>query len=242
MIENLPTYISLIFEMTTVATLLLFIWTVRNSNSELTQKKATPIFIGLTIWLIIQAVLTLNNIYNSDTTTFPPKIMLFGILPAFLTIPLLFFTKNGKQFIDSLPLKNLTYQNIVRIPVEIILFWLFLNKAIPELMTFEGRNFDIIAGITAPLIAYFGLTKNRLNRQTILIWNFTCLGLLINIVVNALFSAPSPIQKFAFDQPNIAILNFPFSWLPTVIVPIVLLGHLASIRQLLKHKNELTLN
>lgn len=242
MIENLPTYISLIFEMTTVATLLLFIWTVRNSNSELTQKKATPIFIGLTIWLIIQAVLTLNNIYNSDTTTFPPKIMLFGILPAFLTIPLLFFTKNGKQFIDSLPLKNLTYQNIVRIPVEIILFWLFLNKAIPELMTFEGRNFDIIAGITAPLIAYFGLTKNRLNRQTILIWNFICLGLLINIVVNALFSAPSPIQKFAFDQPNIAILNFPFSWLPTVIVPIVLLGHLASIRQLLKHKNELTLN
>lgn len=242
MIENLPTYISLIFEMTTVATLLLFIWTVRNSNSELTQKKATPIFIGLTIWLIIQAVLTLNNIYNSDTTTFPPKIMLFGILPAFLTIPLLFFTKNGKQFIDSLPLKNLTYQNIVRIPVEIILFWLFLNKAIPELMTFEGRNFDIIAGITAPLIAYFGLTKNKLNRQTILIWNFICLGLLINIVVNALFSAPSPIQKFAFDQPNIAILNFPFSWLPTVIVPIVLLGHLASIRQLLKHKNELTLN
>lgn len=242
MIDNLPTYISLTFGLTTLITLRLFIWTIRNSNSELTRKKATPIFIGLTIWLTIQAVLTFKNIYNSDTNSFPPKIMLIGILPTILTIILLFATSKGRQFIDSLPLKNLTYLNIVRIPVEIILLWLFLNKSIPELMTFEGRNFDIIAGITAPIIAYFGMTKNKLNRQTILIWNFICLGLLINIVVNALFSAPSPIQKFAFDQPNIAILNFPFSWLPTFIVPIVLFGHLTSIRQLLKHKTKIITN
>ena len=242
MIDNLPTYISLTFGLTTFATLQLFIWTIRNSNSEQTQKKATPIFIGLTIWLTIQAVLTFKNIYNSDTNSFPPKIMLIGILPTILTIILLFATSKGRQFIDSLPLKNLTYLNIVRIPVEIVLFWLFLNKAIPELMTFEGRNFDILAGITAPIVAYFGLTKTKLNRQTILIWNFICLGLLINIVVNALFSAPSPIQKFAFDQPNIAILNFPFSWLPTFIVPIVLFGHLTSIRQLMKYKTEFITN
>jgi hypothetical protein len=201
-----------------------------------------PIFIGLTIWLTIQAVLTLKNIYNSDTNTFPPKIILTGILPTILTFFLLFATSKGRQFIDSLPLKNLTYINIVRIPVEIVLFWLFINKAIPELMTFEGRNFDIIAGISAPIIAYFGLTKTKLSRQTILLWNFICLGLLVNIVINALFSTPSPIQKFAFDQPNIAILNFPFSWLPTFIVPIVLFGHLTSIRQLMKYKTEFITN
>ncbi|MDA6071854.1 hypothetical protein NJT12_19705 [Flavobacterium sp. AC] len=237
MIDNLPTYISLTFGLTTVATLLLFIWTIRSSNSEETRKKATTVFIGLAIWLTIQLVLTFKNIYNSDTNSFPPKIMLIGILPTLLIIILLFATSKGRQFIDSLPLKNLTYLNVVRIPVEIVLFWLFLNKAIPELMTFEGRNFDILAGISAPLVAYFGLTKAKLSRKVILIWNFICLGLLISIVVNALFSTPSPIQKFAFEQPNIAILNFPFSWLPTFIVPIVLFGHLASIRQLLKPKN-----
>jgi hypothetical protein len=236
MIENLPTYISLTFGLTTIATLLFFIWVIRNSNSELTRKRATPIFIGLTFWLAIQAVLTLNNIYNSDTNAFPPKNILTGILPTILTIISLFATSKGRQFIYSLPLKNLTYLNIVRIPVEIILFWLFLNKAIPELMTFEGRNFDILAGFSAPIIAYFGLTKTKLKRNTILLWNIICLGLLANIVVTALFSAPSPIQKFAFDQPNIGILNFPFSWLPTFIVPIVLFGHLTSIRQLLKYK------
>ena len=238
MIENLPTYIALIFGLTTILTMLLFVSTIKNSNSDRTQKKAIPIFIGLTIWLTIQATLTLKNIYNSDINSFPPKIMLIGILPTILTIILLFATTKGRQFIDSLPLRNLTIINVVRMPVEIVLFWLFLNKVIPELMTFEGRNFDIIAGITAPIIVYFGFSKMKLNRNILLIWNFICLGLLINIVVNAIFSAPSPIQKFAFEQPNIAILNFPFSWLPTFIVPIILFGHLASIRQLIKSKNE----
>jgi len=234
MLDNLPIYISLTFGLTTIATLWLFIWSVRSSIINETQKQATPILIGLIIWLVIQAVLSLNNIYNIDTNTFPPKILLLGILPTILTIILLFFTAKGRRFIDSLPLKNLTYLNIVRIPVEIILYWLFLNKVVPELMTFEGRNFDILAGISAPIIAYFGFTKSKLSRKTILIWNFICLGLLINIVLYAFFSAPSPIQKFAFDQPNIAILNFPFCWLPTFIVPIVLFGHLVSIRQLIK--------
>jgi uncharacterized membrane protein YhaH (DUF805 family) len=103
-------------------------------------------------------------------------------------------------------------------------------------MTFEGRNFDIIAGITSPFIAHFGFTKGRLNRQIILLWNIICLGLLLNIVVNALLSAPSSLQKFAFDQPNIAIVHFPFSWLPTFIVPVVLFGHLVSIRQLINYR------
>ena len=236
MIPNLPIYIASLFALTTIATLLLFTWTIRNSNTEQTRNKATPICIAFILWLLLQAVLTLNNSYNLDTTSFPPKIILTGILPAIITIIIAFSTQKGRQFIDSLPLKNLTYLNIVRIPVEIVLYWLFLNKTIPELMTFEGRNFDILAGITAPIIAYFELTKTTLSRKTILLWNFICLALLLNIVINALLSAPSPIQKFAFDQPNIAILNFPFSWLPTFIVPIVLFGHLTSIRQLFKQK------
>jgi hypothetical protein len=100
-------------------------------------------------------------------------------------------------------------------------------------MTFEGRNFDIFSGLTAPVIYYSGFIKKRLGKNVILLWNFICLGLLINIVVNAILSAPFPFQMFAFDQPNIAILYFPFVWLPGCVVPLVLLSHLATIRQLL---------
>ena len=236
MIENLPAYISLVFGLTTAATLLLFYRVVQHSTIETTRKKANVILLSLTIWLMIQAALTLKNVYNSETTSIPPKIVILGVLPAILTIVLLFATKKGRQFIDSLPLTNITYLNTVRIPVELVLLWLFMHKAVPQLMTFEGRNFDIIAGITAPFIAYYGLAKGKLSRNIILIWNFIALALLANIAVNALLSAPSPLQQFAFDQPNIAILYFPFSWLPTFIVPVILFGHLTSIRQFINYK------
>ncbi|RLJ75150.1 hypothetical protein [Pedobacter alluvionis] len=233
MLENLPLYIPFVFGLTTVLTLILFYWTIRNSNSQSVKQLSTKILIGLIFWLILQTFLTLQNLYSYNTDFFPPTILLFGILPAILTIVVLFSTQKGRRFIDSLPLINLTYLNIVRLPVEVVLFWLFLNKAVPELMTFDGRNFDIIAGITAPIVAYFGLTERKISKRTILIWNFICLGLLLNIVINAFLSAPSPVQKFGFDQPNIAILHFPFSWLPTFIVPVILFGHLTSIRKLL---------
>jgi len=101
-------------------------------------------------------------------------------------------------------------------------------------MTFEGQNFDMLVGITAPFVAYFGITKGKMNRIALLIWNFISLGLLFNIVTLALLYAPTPLQLLAFDQANIAVFYYPFSLLPTFIVPLVLFCQLASIRKLFK--------
>lgn len=236
MLENLPLFVSIVFILATILTLLLVFWTVKNSTSLKVRGYASEILVALVIWLIIQGVLTLNNIYSAFPNFFPPTILLFGILPALITVLILFVSKTGQRFMDSLMLTNLTCIHLVRIPVELVLYWLFLNKFIPELMTYEGRNFDIIAGLTAPIVIYFGLIKSGVKTKVVLLWNVICLGLLLNIVVNAFLSAPSPVQKFAFDQPNIAILHFPFSWLPTFIVPVVLLSHLISIRKLIKSR------
>jgi len=213
-------------------TLIIFYFSVSKSTIEHARYKARFIVIAIVIWLIIQAILTLNGFYL-NTTSLPPKFI-FAVLPPLLIIAALFATHEGKIFIDNMSLLHITYLNIVRIPVEIVLYWLFLEKAIPELMTFTGRNFDILAGISAPFIAYYGIRKNKLSKKSLLVWNYISLVLLLNIVINAVLSAPFPFQKFAFDQPNIAILYFPFSWLPAFIVPTVLFGHLVSIRQLRK--------
>jgi hypothetical protein len=236
MLNNLPINIALFFGLTTLVTLILFLLIIRNSNSEIVQRNASRIGLGLVFWLSFQGILTLKNIYNTDNEATPPKIVLLGILPALILIMVLFISPAGKRFIDSLPLKLIILLNIVRIPVEVVLYFLFLNKAIPELMTFTGRNFDILAGITAPFLAYFGFRNQKINRNLLLVWNILCLLLLLNIVFLALFSAQTPFQKFAFDQPNIAIVNFPFSFLPTFIVPAVLFGHLVAIRQLILNR------
>ncbi len=238
MLENLPEYISIVFGFTTIATLILFFIVIVNSKERSTKRKANTIIVFLTLWLIVQMLLSFYGFYNSNTLSFPPRFLLL-ILPPLITIAILFITSRGRSFIDSLPLLQLTNLNIVRIPVEVVLYWLFINNSIPELMTFTGRNFDILSGITAPVIAYWGFQKKIIGRKTILIWNIIALGLLLNIVINAIFSVPFIFQKFAFDQPNIAVLYFPFSWLPAFIVPVVMFGHLTSIRQLIKKNSKM---
>jgi hypothetical protein len=104
-------------------------------------------------------------------------------------------------------------------------------------MTFEGTNLDIISGITAPPVYYLFFVAKKLNPRILLAWNFLCLALLLNVVITAILSAPTPFQQLAFDQPNIGIGYFPFVLLPAVLVPIVLLSHLASIRQLIRGKS-----
>jgi hypothetical protein len=234
MIENLPSYISTIFGLTTLATLFQFSLVLFYSKTENTRSKITNIIVCLTIWLLVQMIISFKNFYSEDTFSFPPRFALL-VLPPLITVLLLFITRSGRIFIDSLPLLNLTYLHIVRIPVELVLYWLFINKKVPELMTFAGRNFDILSGITAPLIAFFGIKKKLFGNKILLAWNFICLALLLNIVINAVLSAPFAFQKFAFDQPNVAVLYYPFTWLPCFIVPVVLFCHLASIRILLKN-------
>ena len=219
---HLPTYISFVFIATTILTIWLFFRATNYSKNPL---------IALILWIFFQSIIALLGFYL-DPKAIPPRFLLL-IAPIIVLIIVLFNTPKGKAFIDSLSIEKLTMLHIVRIPVEIVLFWLFLQKTIPQLMTFEGRNFDILAGITAPIVYFFVFVKHSMNKNTLLFWNFVCLALLLNIVINAVLSAPLPFQQFAFEQPNIAILYFPFNLLPSVVVPLVLFAHLVVIRRLL---------
>lgn len=223
MIRELPIYISLIFIFTTALTLWFLFKASRNSKFVLYSALAL---------LALETVVSFTGFYRINNTL-PPHFV-FLILPPLILIVALFATSGGKKLIDSFDPKWMTYLHTVRIFVEITLLMLFLNKLIPQLMTFEGKNLDILSGLSAPLVAYLAYDKLKLNKTTLLIWNFICLGLLFNIVIIAILSAPTPFQQLAFEQPNLAILFLPFVWLPGFIVPSVMLSHIASIRQLLK--------
>ena len=228
MIENLPAYVSITFVLTTFLTVGTFLYAIK--RAVFSSMAAKILIFLLPFWLLLQAALAVMGFYLK-TDAFPPRLPLFGLLPAlFFIITLFIFAR--KKFISLLSLKILTILHIIRIPVELVLLWLFQAGQIPQLMTFEGRNFDVLSGLTAPLVFWLAFRGGKINRPLLIVWNFFALGLLINIVVNAVLSFPFQFQQFAFEQPNRAVLYFPFVWLPTVIVPIVLFSHLASLWQL----------
>jgi len=221
--EHLPVYINIVFVLTTILTLLLLYKATQHLK---------PLIIAILLWLALQSAIGLSGFYTV-TTGLPPRLALL-LFPPIILIISVFFRKKATAYIDGFDVKTLTLLHMVRIPVELTLYWLYLHKAVPQIMTFEGRNFDILCGLTAPLVYYFGYIKKLLHRNVLLAWNIGCLVLLANIVITAVLALPSPIQQVAFDQPNIALFYFPFIWLPGCIVPVVLFAHLATIRRLIK--------
>lgn len=212
--------IPLLFNLTFIVTIYLFF---------LATNKNWKALLILVIITAVQSILAFNGFYLKEDTI-PPRLALV-LLPSILLIIIAFLTPGGRRFIDQIDSKKYTYLHIIRIPVEIVLLLLFMDSLIPESMTFEGRNFDIFSGLTAPLIAYFGFQREKLSRKLIIAWNILCLLLVLQVVITGVLSVPTQFQQLSFDQPNVAVLYFPYVLLPAIIVPIVIFGHLAVIKK-----------
>lgn len=215
-------YTSIAFALITVATVYQF---YRASNSS-------KIVVALiSVWMLVQFGIGQTDFY-ANGYTMPPRFLLM-VVPPLIVIISLFVTTQGKVFIANLSLAHLTLLHTVRVLVEVVLYYLFVAKTIPQIMTFEGANFDILAGLTAPIVYYLTFVKRVFTTKLLLVWNIISTCLLLTIVVLAILSAQTPVQQFGFTQPNIAITHFPFNWLPSVVVPLVLLSHLAAMQQLI---------
>ncbi len=174
-------------------------------------------------WQIIVGVIAYLKILKHNPTFFS-IILVATILLTFLSLK-----RINKQHFNVNILLSI---HILRIPVELILFQLFVQGKIPGIMTFKGWNFDILIGIFALIILIYRLlSKRKLNRQLFWVWNFVGIAFLMTIVSIAILSSPLPIQQFAFEQPNIALLEFPYCCLPTCVVPIVLMSHILLIKK-----------
>jgi hypothetical protein len=133
-------------------------------------------------------------------------------------------------------LRHIPPENIIRLQsfrfvVEVLLWMLFIANLVPTQMTFEGRNLDILAGFSAPIVAVL-VSKGGISKRGVIIWNLVCLGLLLNIVITAILSTPSPWRVFMNEPANYVVTWFPVSLLPGFLVPLAYYLHFLSLRQM----------
>ena len=185
--------------------------------------------ISLVAWAAFVSVWSASG-KMSDFSIFPFNLMPVILIPAIVAF---FFisSKNFGEVLQHIPSANLIRLQSFRFFVEIFLWMLFIAELLPEQMTFEGRNWDILAGFTAPIIAVMA-SKGRISRTGIVIWNVVCLALLINIVTIAILSTPTPWRVFMNEPANYIVAYFPISWLPGFLVPLAYYLHFMSLRQM----------
>lgn len=224
-LADLPISVILFFLLTTLISLLMFMKTVRNNRKVL---------IPVVIWLVLHSAIALTGYYAVTGFILPRTAI--GVFSPLVLIAVLFISPRGRRFLDTIDLKWAILHQMVRVLVEINLYIFFLHKQASEMMTLEGGNLDILSGLTAPL-AWYLYSKGTIRRKGLLVWNFICLGFVVNAIVRSILTAPFPFQVWSFEQPTTAPLYFPAILLLVYIVPAVLFCHFVSIRQLLLKKD-----
>jgi hypothetical protein len=191
-------------------------------------RQAVLLAVAAVAWFTVIGILAQAGFFSNFAAT-PPRLLLALAMPA-VGLAIVFRSNSLRESLAATPIAVLIYLQVFRVIVEILLFRAYEMGNIPVQMTFEGRNFDIIAGLTAPIAGW--LYQRSKSRLLATLWNVAGLGLLGNIVVVAILSMPGKLRYFTDGPANTLLTHFPFIYLPAVLVPIAYTAHILSLRQL----------
>ena len=182
----------------------------------------------LICWLVYISAVSVTGIFS--IATFPPRIPLLLVFPAFAFFLYFFTNRRFKNLIVQAPPAWLVYFQSFRVAVELLIWGLFMKGIFPQSATFEGHNFDIIIGLTAPIVAYFTFIKPRLGKTIFILWNSAGLGTLVIIVFIIMRHAYLP--SMVNNPENVLTKGFgtfPYTFLAGFFMPLAVFMHIFSL-------------
>jgi hypothetical protein len=192
------------------------------------------VMLAITVWVAALGFLSLQGIF-ANFKSLPPRILPALLVP--LVAGLLFLrSAAARELLARTSLQWPIYLQSFRILMEIILWLLYLQHRVPAIMTFEGRNVDILVGVTAIPVGYLCFVKRAWPVHVAYWWNVAGILILLNVVMHAQLSTPSPFRVFVTEPPLTFIAYWPYILLPGFLVPLAWLGHAASLIQLRRSK------
>lgn len=191
---------------------------------------ATPrtgaLFVGVALaWSSLALVLAASGVLGRFSL--PPPLMLLFVLGLVL-LAVVARSRFGDALVSQ-PFALLLGLQGFRVLVELLIHQAVVEGVAPPQMTWTGYNLDLIAGVTAPLVAV-AVHRGVAVKPLVLVWNLVALGLLGTVVVVGVLSVPTPFQVIRPD--NTWIAYPPYVLLPTVLVLAALLLHVAALRKL----------
>ena len=172
--------------------------------------------------------------FLSHFNSFPPPIPLVA-LPGILLAIFGVLGFNSQFARKALPLA--TMLQLFRLGVEVVFLMLYRDGKLPQQMTLEGINFEIISGLLAlPTAAALLWLPWRTAQIIGKAYNFIGFVLLLTAVAIAVTSTPGVLNQFPTPPYNTLVGQMPYVWLPAFLVPAALFLHLISFKGLSARK------
>ena len=187
------------------------------------SKKVLNLII-IMIWCGGLALIGLSGLLDSKNSIAPWVVFFTPIvlLSVATIIP------GARNYMRGIKDEQLHHLHLWRVPFAFVLLWFYQAQITPLGLTFEGYNYDIIIGLTAPVIGSLAFSQKMLTKEIVLGWNG--LGIVFLLISTGLIFMELTINQKALllfnDLPYFAIFGF--------LLPLSLFSHVLSIYRILK--------
>lgn len=180
---------------------------------------------AIALWLVITAALAGSGLYTTE-----PWLGIGVIVPVLLGLLVLRVPPIAEGLTDTRAAAALAAIQVVRVVGGTFLVLLTIDRLPPGFALPAGIG-DVLVGVSAPFVAY--ALWRRPDRRALGI-AFNTLGLLDLVVAIPLgmIHAPGRLQLVNTDPTTAQLGLFPMALIPTFVVPLTLVLHIASLRLL----------
>lgn len=205
-------------------------WAGRRLGEAATVRRRRTARVGAAVlaWLSLTALIAASGVLRRFDVT-PPPFAVFALAVGVVGIAVA-CSSLGTLLVRGLPLWVLVGFQVFRVPLELVMHRAYVEGVMPVQMSYSGRNYDILTGITAGVLGLW-LARGRVPRWVVVLWNCLGFALLVNVVAIAVVSTPL-FRWFGDERLNTFVTYPPFIWLPGVLVTAALMGHILVWRRL----------
>lgn len=202
-------------------------WRLAGATAPSARAAAAGSVIAGAAWMALTWAVAASGVLRAWDRMPPPLALL--VFAVFAVAAAMSLGPVGAR-LAMLPLWMLVAVQAFRLPLELAMHAMYERGIMPEPMSYSGRNFDILTGGTAIVVA--ALVAARLaGPRLVLAWNLLGSALLVNVLVVAILATPL-FRYFGDEHLNTWVTYPPFVWLPAVMVVAALAGHVLIFRAL----------
>lgn len=179
-------------------------------------------------WLVYLLLISKTGVLESFSL--PPRVPLLVVIPTVIASIVITGRQSFGNVLKSVPVHLPVFLTSFRILVELLIYGAYCEGIFPQRVTFEGLNYDIFVGLSACLVGVL-LLKQKFPLWGLLVWNI--LSLLVLAVTVYSFVSTYYFSDHLSVIIKMKFVQFPYLLLAAVLLPVAVLLHVISIRQVL---------